>query len=80
MIGVDGEVDILNDIKADGSCIATVVSDLDSANVNVVDACEALMAGEDVAKYHEIPYAVVTKENVDEFLEKATAEAEKYAE
>ena len=26
------------------------------------------MAGEDVAKYHEIPYAVVTKENVDEFL------------
>lgn len=79
-IGVDGEVDILNDIKADGSCIATVVSDLDSANVNVVDACEALMAGEDVAKYHEIPYAVVTKENVDEFLEKATAEAEKYAE
>ena len=79
-IGVDGEVDILNDIKADGSCIATVVSDLDSANVNVVDACEALMAGEDVAKYHEIPYAVVTKENVDEFLEKATAETEKYAE
>ena len=75
-IGVDGEVDI----QADGSCIATVVSDLDSANVNVVDACEALMAGEDVAKYHEIPYAVVTKENVDEFLEKATAEAEKYAE
>ena len=79
-VGVDGEVDVLNDIKAGGSCLATVVSDLDGSNVAVVDACEALMAGESVPKYQEIPYSVVTSANVDEFLEKAAAEAEKYAE
>lgn len=79
-IGVDGEVDVLNDIKAGGSCLATAISDLDGSNVAVVDACEKLMAGEYVAKYNEIPYSIVTQANADEFLEKATAEAEKYAE
>ena len=75
-----GEVDVLNDIKAGGSVLCTAISDLDSSNVAVVDACEKLMAGEYVAKYNEIPYNIVTQDNVDEFLEKATAEAEKYAE
>lgn len=79
-VGVDGEVDVLNDIKAGGSVLCTAISDLDSSNVAVVDACEKLMAGEYVAKYNEIPYNIVTQDNVDEFFEKATAEAEKYAE
>lgn len=79
-VGVDGEVDVLNDIKAGGSVLCTAVSDLDSSNVAVVDACEKLMAGEYVPKYNEIPYTIVTQTNVDEFLQKATEEAEKYAE
>lgn len=79
-VGVDGEVDALNDIKAGGSVLCTAVSDLDGSNVAVVDACEKLMAGEFVAKYNEIPYSIVTQANVDEFLDKAKAEAEKYAE
>lgn len=79
-VGVDGEVDVLNDIKANGSVLCTAISDLDSSNISVVNVCEKLNKGEDVAKYNEIPYNIVTKDNVDEFLAKATAEAEKYAE
>lgn len=79
-VGVDGEVDALNDIKAGGSILCTAISDLDGANVAVVDACERIMAGETLSKFHEIPYTIVTIDNVDEFLEKAQAEADKYAE
>ena len=78
-VGVDGEVDVLNDIKAGGSVLCTAISDLDGSNVAVVDTCEKLMAGEYVSKYNEIPYSIVTQANVDEFLVKANAEAEKYA-
>ncbi|WP_204791387.1 sugar ABC transporter substrate-binding protein [Oscillibacter sp. CU971] len=79
-VGVDGEVDALNDIKAGGSVLCTAISDLDGSNAAVIDACEKLMAGDFVAKYNEIPYSIVTQANVDEFLAKAQAEAEKYAE
>lgn len=79
-VGIDGEMEVLQDIKAGGSVLCTVVSDVDGANAAVCDAAEKLMAGESVQKYISVPYDVVTIENVDEFIEKAEAEAELYAE
>lgn len=78
-IGVDGEVDTLNDIKAGGPTICTAIADLDGANLAVVETAEKICAGETVSKYHEVPYNIVTKDNVDEFLAKAEAESSKYA-
>lgn len=79
-VGVDGEVDVLNDIK-NGSCVlCTAISDLDGANASIVETCEKIMAGEEVPTFIEIPYDVVNKDNVDAFLAKAEADASKYAE
>jgi ribose transport system substrate-binding protein len=79
-VGVDGEVDVLNDIK-DGDCtVCTAISDLDGANASIVKTCEALCAGEYVPSFVEIPYDIVDKSNVDDFLAKAKEDAEKYAE
>ena len=79
-IGVDGEIDTLNDIKAGGPTLCTAIADLDGANQEVVETAEKICAGETVAKYHEVPYDIVTAENVDEFLAKAEEDAKKYAE
>lgn len=79
-VGVDGEVDVLNDIK-NGSCVlCTAISDLDGANVSIVETCEKIMAGEEVPAFIDIPYDIVNKDNVDDFLAKAEADAAKYAE
>ncbi len=79
-VGVDGEVDVLNDIKNDGAVLCTAISDLDGANKSIVETCERLMAGETVPSFIEIPYDLVNKDNVDTFLAKAEADAAKYAE
>ena len=79
-VGIDGEVEVLRDIKAGGSVLCTVISDLDGANEAVCDTAEKLMAGESVQKYISVPYDIVTIDNVDEFLVKAEEEAAKYAE
>lgn len=79
-VGIDGEVEVLQDIKAGGSVLCTVVSDVDGANEAVCDAAEKLMAGESVQKYISVPYDIVTIDNVDEFLTKAEEEAALYAE
>ena len=79
-VGIDGEVDVLRDIKAGGSVLCTVISDLDGANAVVCDTAEKLMAGQSVQKYISVPYDIVTIDNVDEFLTKAEAEAAQYAE
>jgi len=78
-IGVDGEVEVLKDIKAGGAVICTAISDLDGANKSIVETCERLMAGEPVSAFIEIPYDLVTAANVDEFLAKAEEDAAKYA-
>ena len=79
-VGIDGEVEVLRDIKAGGSVLCTVISDLDGANAEVCELAEKLMAGKSVQKYTSVPYDIVTIENVDVFLAKAEEEAAKYAE
>lgn len=79
-VGIDGEVDVLRDIKAGGCVLCTVISDIDGANEAVCNTAEKLMAGQPVQKYISVPYDIVTIDNVDEFLEKAEAEAAQYAE
>ncbi len=79
-VGIDGEVDVLRDIKAEGCVLCTVISDIDGANEAVCNTAEKLMAGQSVQKYISVPYDIVTIDNVDEFLEKAEDEAAQYAE
>lgn len=79
-VGVDGEIDVLNDILNDGAVICTAISDIDGANKSIVETCEKLMAGEPVMKFVDIPYDIVTKANAADFLAKAEADAVKYAE
>lgn len=78
-IGVDGEIDVLNDIKNDGAVICTAISNIDGANKSIVETCEKIMAGEPVMKFVDIPYDIVTKANVDTFLAKAESDAALYA-
>lgn len=79
-VGVDGELDVLKDIKAGGSVLCTVISDLDGCAVNIVKYGERLCAGEKLPKAVDIPYSVVTADNVDEFIKKAEEDQVKYAE
>ncbi|MCM3760601.1 sugar ABC transporter substrate-binding protein [Alkalihalobacillus oceani] len=69
IVGVDGEQEALELIKNGGPIIATVVGDLKSTAQNVLEVAEGLAYGEEVNRFWGIPYEIVTKENVDKFLE-----------
>lgn len=80
-VGVDGELDVLKDIAAGGSVLCTAVSDLDGCAASIVEYSERLYAGDETCpRFVDIPYTIVTKENVDEFIAKAEEEQSKYAE
>ncbi len=79
-VGVDGEVDVLKDIKARGSVLCTAVSDLDGCAVNIVKYAQRLCAGEKLPKAVDIPYTIVTADNVDDFIAKAESDSKTYAE
>lgn len=78
VIGSDGEVDVLEDIKAGGSIIATTVADIEGAAKQIVQVAEDLASGKQVKTYYEIPYEMVTVENVDSFIERSKKLEEKY--
>ena len=73
--GIDGELDVLYDIKNDGCVVSTYVFDTDAITDMIVESAAKLVNGLDVAPYQEAPVAKVTKENVDEFI--AMAESAK---
>lgn len=68
IVGVDGEADALQMIKDGGPIIATAVGDIRGAAQRAVEVAEQLAAGEEVQAFYAIPFTVVTRENVDEFL------------
>lgn len=67
--GVDGEKDALQMIKEGGPIIATVVGDQAATTKKAVEVAVKLAKGEDTQKFYEIPFEIVTKENVDKYLE-----------
>ncbi|MFM1652656.1 sugar ABC transporter substrate-binding protein [Brevibacillus sp. B_LB10_24] len=67
--GVDGEKEALQFIKEGGPIIATVVADMKTASEQVVQVAEKLARGEQTNKFYPIPYNIVTKENVDQYLQ-----------
>lgn len=67
--GVDGELDALKMIKEGGPIVATVVSDLNACAKQGVEVAIKLARGEEVSKFYAIDSVVVTKENVDEYLQ-----------
>ena len=69
IVGVDGEIDALKSIKEGGPIIATVVSDLKAMAKNAVEVSEKLVKGDPVKKFYPVPFTVITKENVDQFLQ-----------
>ncbi len=70
IVGADGEIDVLNMIKDGGPIIATSVADLEETTTKVLEVAEKLAAGEEVAKFNEMPFTMITKDNVDFYIEK----------
>lgn len=70
IVGADGEIDVLNMIKNGEYIIATSVADLETTTTKVLEVAEKLAAGETVEKFHEMPYIMITRDNVDYYIEK----------
>lgn len=68
MCGVDGEQDVFKNIKEGGQILFTIVGDQDQGSKDAIAACEKLCAGEKLPKFTAIPFTVVDKTNVDQFL------------
>ena len=70
IVGADGEIDVLRMIKDEKYIIATSVADLEATIDDVIDTIAALGRGEDVKMFHEMPFIMITKDNVDEWIER----------
>lgn len=70
IVGADGEIDVLKMIKDEKYIIATSVADLEATTDDVVHTISALSAGENVEMFHEMPFIIITKDNVDEWIER----------
>jgi inositol transport system substrate-binding protein len=67
VIGVDAIVDGLKAVK-DGSMIATVLQDADAIAKKTIEIAQQVVAGKKVEKEYEIPYKIIDKTNIDEYL------------
>lgn len=79
VIGHDGSLDVLNEIKDNDCCLLTVYPETVESTKIAVDAAISLMNGEEAEPYYEEPYTIVDDSNVDEYIEKATEDEETYA-
>lgn len=71
-IGVDGELQSLQSIAAGGPQIATVVEDIKGEADEAVDAAVKLAGGQQpTSKVLDVPFTLVTKDNVGPFLQAA---------
>jgi ribose transport system substrate-binding protein len=70
IVGADGEIDVLRMIKDERYIIATSVADLEATTDDVIHTIAALSAGENVEMFHEMPFITITKDNVDEWIER----------
>lgn len=69
VVGVDGVKDALQAVKKD-EMIATVYQNAIEQGKTVVEQAVNAAKGETIEKKYEIPFELVTKENVDEYLQK----------
>ena len=74
LVSIDGEVEVLKALKEGNQVLADVVADHASAAAEAIVVAEKLMSGESVTLYQEIPFIVVTKDNVDEILAEIEAD------
>jgi ABC-type sugar transport system substrate-binding protein len=70
IVGADGEIDVLKMIKDEKYIVATSVADLEATTDDVIDTIADLGAGENVKMFHEMPFIMITKDNVDEWIER----------
>jgi ABC-type sugar transport system substrate-binding protein len=69
VVGIDAIADALKSVK-DGELDATVYQDCKGQAEGALDAAYKLVKGESVDKQILIPFILVTKDNVDEYLSK----------
>jgi ABC-type sugar transport system substrate-binding protein len=67
IIGIDGIAAAFQSVK-DGGLTASILQDSKTIAERSIDAAIKLANGGTVEKLDDIPYALVTKDNVDEFL------------
>lgn len=75
--GLDGELDVLYDIKNDGAVVSTYAFDSHAIAELIVDSALRLVNDQEVPSFQESPYSKITKENVDQFIEEIEAEEAK---
>jgi inositol transport system substrate-binding protein len=67
IIGVDAIADGLKAVN-DGTMIATVLQDAEAIAAKTIEIAYKVAAGESVDKEYEIPYKIIDKENIAEYL------------
>lgn len=70
IVGADGEIDVLRMIKDGKYIIATSVADLEATTDDVIQTVADLSSGAEVKMFHEMPFIMITEENVDEWIER----------
>lgn len=73
IVGADGEIDVLYMIRDGKYIIATSVADLEATTDDVIYTIQKLCAGENVEMFHEMPYIMITQDNVAEWIERTEA-------
>ncbi len=67
VVGVDGVKDALEAVK-NGDMIATVFQNAKAQGETVIEMAIKAAQGEELEKYYEIPFELVTQDNVDAYL------------
>ena len=73
IVGNDAELDVLYMIKEGKYVIATSVADLEAVTDDVIATIAELAETGDTEMFHEMPYILITKDNVDEWIESTEA-------
>lgn len=68
IIGVDGISDALQAVK-DGRLSASVLQDADGQASAVIDVAAKVGVGEEVESRYNVPFQLITADNVDDYLE-----------
>lgn len=76
IVGTDAEIDALYAIRDGDTYIASACCDYDWGCNKGAEIAQRLMDGQQVQKYYAIPVTIITKDNVDQFIEEALASLE----
>lgn len=76
IVGTDAELDALYAIRDGDTYIASACADYDWGCQKGAEIAQRLMDGQAVQKYYAIPVTIITKDNVDQFIEEALASLE----